>query len=113
MGKQPLHLEIDGHFRPPASAKAAGLSKLAAQFTIGAFQQRSGAHKFARDATQGIEGNRLLKIALQGCHRFWLAPPRSSQTSASARAPGRASRLDKWHWLVPTTVHAALGAPLH
>ena len=56
---------VDCYLSTPTTAKASGLAELAAQFTIGAFQQGSGAHELARDATQGIKGNRLLKIPLQ------------------------------------------------
>ena len=88
---QPLHLQIDGHFRSPATTKTAGLSELAAQFAIGAFEQGRGAYEFARDTTQGVEGNRLLKIALQRRHRFWclLLPGAHPTARATRGAPLR------------------------
>jgi hypothetical protein len=52
---QSLHLQIDGHFSTPATTKAAGLSELAAQFAIGAFQQGSSAYEFASDTSKSIE----------------------------------------------------------
>src|SRR6266566_3332715 len=83
---QPLHLQIDGHFRPPATTKTAGLSELAAQFAIGAFQQRSGAYEFAGDAPKSIEGNRLLKIPLQSCYSFWCLLSPGAHKAAQALA---------------------------
>jgi hypothetical protein len=83
---QPLDLEIDRNLSPTATAKAAGLSELAAQFAIGAFQQRSSAHELAGDAPKGREGNCLFKIPLQGCHGFWcwLRPGVHHRTQALA-----------------------------
>src|SRR5260370_5200703 len=109
---QPLHLQIDRNLSPTATAKAAGLSELAAQFAIGAFQQRSGAHELAGDATQGIEGNRLFKIPLQGCYGFWCLLLPGVHHRTQARARGVASRLDKWHWLAPATARALADGPL-
>jgi hypothetical protein len=83
-GMQSLHLQIDRDHSPSATAKAAGLSELAAQFTIGAFEQGRGAHELASDATQGIEGDRLLKVTLQCRHCFWCLLPLGAYKATQA-----------------------------
>src|SRR5207302_5165987 len=81
---------------PPATTKTAGLSELAAQFAIGAFQQRRGGYEFARDATQRIEGNGLLKIPLQRRHRLWdlLSPGTYPDAQALMRLGGRVGLIN-------------------
>ncbi len=93
---QPLHLQVDGHLSPPATTKTAGLSELAAQFTIGTFEQGRSAHEFARDAPQRIEGNGLLKIPLQRRHRLWglLSPGTYPDAQALVRLGGRVGLLN-------------------
>src|SRR5260370_4831250 len=67
---EPFDLDINGHLCPSRTAKATHLAKLAPQLTVGALQQRGGADELACYPIEGIIGDRLLKIALQGRHGF-------------------------------------------
>lgn len=65
-----LHLQIDGHLSPDLTAKGDGLTEFASQLVMGALSERGGADPFQCEGIEGIREQGVLKILLQGGHRF-------------------------------------------
>jgi hypothetical protein len=97
-------LQVDSHFSPFVTAKRDSLTKLAAEFPIGALSQRGGTYPLKSQTRYLIKHERLRKIALKRCDGLRSLPapllrPLSQALAGLARVFGVIHRSSLLHQL--------------